>query len=126
LRDYEVLYIVRPDLDEAAVQKETERVTGLIKSLGGKPENTNVWGKRRLAYAVSGHQEGHYVLQDFKLETERVPELEASLKISEQVFRHIVSQRIRPAEPVRKPVAVTPQPAPAPVVDEPAAVTEEA
>lgn len=104
MRDYEILYIVRPELTEEEVAAAVQKVTDLIGNLGGAHQRTNVWGKRRLAYEVARLREGYYVLTDFGLDQERVPELEATLKISDTVFRHQV---------VRKPRAA-PAPAPAP------------
>jgi len=107
LRDYEVLYIVRADLDDDKVQDAVKRVNTLIERSGGTPDSTNLWGKRKLAYDVKHQKEGSYVLQEFHLDPDRVPELEASLKITEEVLRHLI---------VRKPekaiaTAVTPPPA---------------
>jgi small subunit ribosomal protein S6 len=116
LRDYEVLYIVRADLDDDKVQEAVKRVNTLIERAGGTVERTNLWGKRKLAYEVKHQKEGSYVLQDFQVAPERVPELEAALKITEEVLRHLI---------VRKPekVAATPvPPPPAEVVLEPIAL----
>ena len=94
-RDYEILYIVRPEVEETDLGDATKRVETLIESLDGSIQRTNVWGKRRLAYEVDHLKEGHYVLVDFQIEPARVPEIEATLKISDTVFRHLI---------VRKPV----------------------
>jgi len=113
LRDYEVLYIVRADLDDDKVQDAVKRVNTLIERSGGTPDGTNLWGKRKLAYDVKHQKEGSYVLQDFRLDPDRVPELEASLKITEEVLRHLI---------VRKPekaIATAVTPPPAEVVPEP-------
>jgi len=113
LRDYEVLYIVRADLDDDNVQDAVKRVNTLIERSGGTPDGTNLWGKRKLAYDVKHQKEGSYVLQDFHLDPDRVPELEASLKITEEVLRHLI---------VRKPekaIATAVTPPPAEVVPEP-------
>ncbi len=107
MRDYEVLYIVRADLDDDKVQEAVKRVNTLIARSGGAPERTNLWGKRKLAYEVKHQKEGAYVLQDFQLEPDRVPELEASLKITEEVLRHLIVRK--PEKPVA--TAVTPPPA---------------
>jgi small subunit ribosomal protein S6 len=122
LRDYEVLYIVRADLDDDKVQDAVKRVNTLIQRSGGTIEQTNLWGKRKLAYEVKHQKEGSYVLQDFQLDPNRVPELEASLKITEEVLRHLIVRKPEKAAPV---TAVAPPPAE--VVLEPIAVeTEEA
>lgn len=119
LRDYEILFIVRPDLDEEQVTAAAKSVETLITNLGGEHQKTDVWGRRRLAYEVAHLREGQYVLTDFKLDPTRVPELERTLRISETVFRHLV---------VRKPDKLDGG-APAPAVATPpaaqAAVAEE-
>jgi len=119
LRDYEVLYIVRADLDDDKVQDAVRRVNTLIERSGGSVERTNLWGKRKLAYEVKHQKEGAYVLQDFQVEPSRIPELEAALKITEEVLRHLI---------VRKPEKVVPTPVappPAEVVLQPITVESE-
>ena len=116
MRDYEILYIVRADLDDDKVQDIIKRVNTLIERAGGSVERTNVWGKRKLAYEVKHQKEGSYVLQDFQIGPDRVPELEAALKITEEVLRHLVVRK--PDKPTPAPVA----PPPAEVVLEPVPV----
>jgi small subunit ribosomal protein S6 len=101
-RDYEILYIVRPDVEETDLPDVTKRVETLIETLEGNIQRTNVWGKRRLAYEVDHLKEGHYVLTDFQIEPARVPEMEATLKISDTVFRHLIVRK-----PVLKPGTAT-------------------
>jgi len=105
LRDYEILYIVRPELDDEQLQQAVASVDRLIDNLGGARLKTDVWGRRRLAYEVKHLREGQYVLTDFQIEPARVPEMEATLKISDAVFRHLI---------VRKPDAKRPAAAAAP------------
>jgi small subunit ribosomal protein S6 len=93
LRDYEILYIVRPELDEEQVHAAVGSVDKLIANLGGATVKTDVWGRRRLAYEVRHLREGQYVLTDFRIDPERVPEMEATLKISETVFRHLITRK---------------------------------
>jgi small subunit ribosomal protein S6 len=108
LREYEVLYIVRADLEDEKVQDAVKRVNTLIERSGGTIERTNLWGKRKLAYDVKHQKEGSYVLQDFQLDPGRVPELEGGLKITEEVLRHLIVRKPEKAAPV---TAVTPPPA---------------
>ena len=119
MRDYEVLYIVRADLDDEKVQDAVKRVNTLIERSGGTLERTNLWGKRKLAYEVKHQKEGSYVLQDFQFDPSRVPELEAGLKITEEVLRHLIVRK--PEKVVAPPVA----PPPAEIVLEPIAVEQE-
>ncbi len=119
MREYEVLYIVRADLEDDKVQDAVKRVNTLIERSGGMIERTNLWGKRKLAYEVKHQKEGSYVLQDFQLDPDRVPELEAGLKITEEVLRHLIVRKPEKAAPV---TAVTPPPAE--IVLEPIATEE--
>jgi small subunit ribosomal protein S6 len=118
LRDYEILYIVRPELDDEQLQAAIATVDKLIESLGGATQKTDVWGRRRLAYEVRHLREGQYVLTDFQIDPARVPELEGTLKISDTVFRHLVVRKPEikarrkpkaPAQPAQE------EPAPQPV-----------
>ena len=108
MRDYEVLYIVRADLDDDKVQDAVKRVNTLIERSGGSAERTNVWGKRKLAYEVKHQKEGSYVLQDFQIEPDRVPELEAALKIHEEVLRHLIVRKPEKAAVAAPPPAAAP------------------
>ena len=108
MREYEVLYIVRADLDDDKVQDVVKRVNTLIERSGGVAERTNLWGKRKLAYEVKHQKEGSYVLQDFQIDQGRIPELEAALKITEEVLRHLIvrkPEKAAPATPVPPPPA---------------------
>ena len=117
MRDYEVLYIVRADLDDDKVQDIVKRVGTLVEKSGGTLERTHLWGKRKLAYEVKHQKEGSYVLQDFQIGPERIPELESALKITEEVLRHLIVRK-----PEKPPTTTPVVPPPAEVVLEPVAV----
>ena len=87
---YELMYIVKPELDDQAVQQEIEKVGQLIQTNGGQVKKVTPWGKRRLAYTVKDQREGHYVVEEFDLDQEKVQEVERVLKISDTVFRHLL------------------------------------
>lgn len=110
LKDYEILYIVRPELDEEQLQEAVSSVSRLIENLGGTSQKTDVWGRRRLAYEVKHLREGQYVLTDFQIEPTRVPELEGTLKISDMVFRHLIVRKPQPRREAEKATRPVPQP----------------
>jgi small subunit ribosomal protein S6 len=115
LKDYEILFIVRPDLDDDHLTEAVKSVETLISNLGGKIKRTDVWGRRKLAFEVKHLREGQYVLTDFEIDPQTVPELESTLKISDTVFRYLV---VRKPERRRKEVGLkSGQPEPA-TVDE--------
>ena len=87
---YELMYIVKPELDDQAVQQEIERVGQLIQTNGGQLKKVTPWGKRRLAYTVKDNREGHYVVAEFDLDQAKVQEVDRVLKISDTVFRHLL------------------------------------
>jgi small subunit ribosomal protein S6 len=90
VRDYELMYIVRPELEDDAVRVAVKSVRSLLESHGGEVVKTTLWGKRRLAYEVKRLREGHYVLVVFHLDGGKVAEIERALRIHDTVFRHLI------------------------------------
>ncbi len=90
VRDYELMYIVRPELEDDAVRVAVKSVRALLESHGGEVVKTTLWGKRRLAYEVKRLREGHYVLVVFHLDGGKVAEIERALRIHDTVFRHLI------------------------------------
>lgn len=116
LREYETIYILESNIDPDEADRVATRLKDIIGGRNGKLLKIDNWGKRKLAYEVKHQKEGIYVLQDFKIGPERVPELESALKITEEVLRHLI---VRKPE---KPGTTAAAPPPAAVVPEPAAV----
>lgn len=93
MRAYELMYVVRPDVDEEGLAAVIERFTQLINNHQGEVESVNRWGKRRLAYEIRGYREGIYVLVHFKGEPATSRELDRVLKITDEVLRHLIVRR---------------------------------
>lgn len=93
MRDYELVTIWNPDLGEEGVTGGLERLTGAISTRGGEVADTNIWGRRRLAYHIDRHAEGVYVVMQLKLDPTRAAELESQLKINEDVMRHLLVRK---------------------------------
>jgi small subunit ribosomal protein S6 len=89
-RDYELMYIVRPELDDDAVRTAVKGVRTFIEGQGGEVVKTTLWGKRRLAYEVQHLRDGHYVLVLLHLDGSKVAAVERSLRINDNVFRHLI------------------------------------
>lgn len=90
-RAYEILYIVRPDLEEDAVKQLVERFDEVLTSNGAEIIESKEWGKRRLAYEIEDYKDGLY--QIIKLDAEdskAVDEFDRLAKISNDIIRHIV------------------------------------
>jgi small subunit ribosomal protein S6 len=90
LRDYELMYIVRPNVAEDELAGATDKVESMIKGLGGEVSERNPWGKRRLAYPIQRYEDGYYIVEKIKLDPNRARDLEEQLRISDDVIRHIL------------------------------------
>jgi small subunit ribosomal protein S6 len=90
MRDFEMVLIIKPELDEARFNATLENVKKMISGLGGTVSDMQPWGKRKLAYHIKGVGEGTYVLSHFKMEPLRNRELEAKLRITDDVARHML------------------------------------
>jgi small subunit ribosomal protein S6 len=92
MRDYELMYIVRPTVGDDQFPGASERVDTIIANLGGEVQDKQPWGKRRLAYPIQKHEDGYYVLARIRLDPGRTQELEDQLRISDEVIRHMLTQ----------------------------------
>ena len=90
MRDYELVFIVSPEVPDENVGTIIERVSDFITSRGGTVTKVDPWGRRKLAYPIDGHREGNYVLLQFRLDPRLTGELDTSLRISEDIIRHLL------------------------------------
>ncbi|WP_019536856.1 30S ribosomal protein S6 [Paenibacillus ginsengihumi] len=90
MRKYEVMYIIRPDLEQEAIQAAVEKFQGIITNNGGEITKHDVMGKRRLAYEIKKFRDGHYVLVQFNGNNDVVNELDRVLKISDEIIRFLI------------------------------------
>lgn len=90
MRNYEVVFIVHPDLDENALNSTIEKVSGWITESGGSITKTDLWGRRRMAYAIRKQHEGQYVLLETQIEPSFSSELERNLRFLEPVMRFMI------------------------------------
>ncbi|HZW00766.1 MAG TPA: 30S ribosomal protein S6 [Candidatus Deferrimicrobium sp.] len=96
MRRYELMLVLRPDTADDRVQQILERTTRGIAGSDGQIIKVSPWGRRRLAYAISGQREGSYFIVVFEAPSEAIEELERSLNITEEVMRHLVTRIERP------------------------------
>ena len=92
-RDYELGFILNPEVSEEQTSAILERIEKIVKNYDGQVVKVNQWGRRRLAYPIEHHRDGNYVFIDMILTPETVLELDRTLKVSEEVMRHIVKRR---------------------------------
>ena len=90
MAQYELMYILRPDLDDERLQSAIDRITQQIVAAGGTVEKTDRWGRRRLAYPIAKRDEGYYVVTTFQGSGTIANEVTHLLNIAEDVMRSIV------------------------------------
>jgi small subunit ribosomal protein S6 len=93
VRDYEIVYVIRPDLSDEDRSAKTERIHSLISENGGEIGKTEDWGKRVLAYEIKHHPEGYYGFAEFSLSPDVVKSVEERLNIDEEILRYQIVVR---------------------------------
>jgi small subunit ribosomal protein S6 len=91
MRNYELVCIFQPELDETAFKGAVERVSGWVTESGGSVDKIEVWGRRRMAYRIHKQTEGQYVLMNVTLDPKAASGLERNIRYLEAVLRHMLS-----------------------------------
>ena len=91
MRRYELMLLLRPDLEDDKLQASVEKVTRAIVNAGGSLSKVSPWGKRRLAYDIANQREASYFLIHFDIEPSQVREIERGMLITEEILRHLVT-----------------------------------
>lgn len=91
MRNYELMCIIQPDLDETAMNGVLDKVKGWITEAGGNVDKAEVWGRRRMAYSINKHREGQYVLLNVSMSPAATSDLERNLRYQESIMRHMLS-----------------------------------
>ena len=98
-RQYELVYVVSPDVAEDGVTELHTRIEEIVQQLGGGIDKTENWGRRRLAYEIKRHREGTYVLELVSGPASMLTELGRRLRVMDQLLRHLI---VRVDEDLRK------------------------
>ncbi|HEX9531605.1 MAG TPA: 30S ribosomal protein S6 [bacterium] len=123
---YDLVFIVRPDLEPDALKAVIDRIGQRITDRGGKIDAMDAWGKRRLSHVIHKQREGVYVQTRFTIAPDQIAELRHQVALSEEVLRIMLTIAVgklpTPAAPSPAPgVAAAPSPAPvAPAAPAPA------
>ena len=89
MRNYEIMFIVNPNATEDEIEKINAQLESVITTGGGKIEKIEKMGKRRLAYEVGKHREGHYVLFAIGANGGIIKECERRLRVMDAVIKYI-------------------------------------
>lgn len=90
MRNYELMYIIKPEVEEEKLTALVEKFKGLVEENGAEVTKLDKWGKRRLAYEINHIKEGIYVLMQFKAEAAAAAELDRVMKINDDIIRHMI------------------------------------
>ncbi len=121
-RSYEVMFIVRPDIEEGDLDKLIAALEGTITTGGGTLKSTEKLGRRKLAYMVRKFNDGNYVLFHIDADGSLIAELERRLRVSEPVIKFLTVRmdeeekrinKIKAIRATRKKVSAQPAPPPA-------------
>jgi small subunit ribosomal protein S6 len=89
MHKYELMFIVRPDVDEETLKATREKVQSVITAGGGEIIEVNDMGKRRLAYEIDKYREGIYSVYTFQAGGDVVAELDRVININDNIIRHM-------------------------------------
>lgn len=89
-REYELVVVISPALDEDETKGTISRIHGLITGAGGELVKEEEWGMRRLAYPIKDFTEGSYFLTEFTTDPQQTRPLEDAIGLSEDILRHLL------------------------------------
>jgi len=87
---YETMFIIRPNLDEDAVDRSINAVEEFIKAQGGSVDSVDKKGRKRLAYEVNKMRDGYYVVISFKAKPDSITAIKRMMTLSEDIIRSLI------------------------------------
>ena len=90
MREYEIMFILPAEADEALVGTAIERITKVVSVAGGEVGKIDRWGRRRFAFEIAKQTEGYYVVAKFTADPSAIVELDRTLNLADEVIRHKV------------------------------------
>lgn len=92
-RQYEAIYILRPDSTEEQVETTVNKYRQIVQNNGGNVGKIDRWERRKLAYEIEGYTEGLYIIMEFSGESRTETELRRNFQISEDQIRYMIVKR---------------------------------
>jgi len=105
-REYETIFILRPDTNQDGIQAVNTRIRGVIDGMGGRLLKLDNWGKRKLAYEVKKQLKGIYLYWQYLGTSGTVEEVERNLRMLEQVIRYYTVKVDEDVDPTARPQGV--------------------
>ena len=106
---YETMYILRPDIAEDEVTNHIDKYNKLLEEFGGTILDSQMRGKRRLAYQIAKHREGIYVQLSHQGDGQHIFKIEKAMRLSEDVIRYMTVKQEGPLPTPKPSNKTTPQ-----------------
>ncbi|MCJ7655861.1 MAG: 30S ribosomal protein S6 [Dehalococcoidia bacterium] len=90
MSSYELVLIISPEVVDEEMPDFITKLSELVNKVGGSVDEVNQWGRRKLAYPIKRSMEGNYVLTKVKMKPALTKELEANLRLSGKILRHLL------------------------------------
>ena len=87
MRNYELLSIIKPNIDSEEYDKIVAKIEEAIVALGGKVSSTEKMGRKKLSYDIKEFRDGYMVVQNFELEPKQVEKFNRQLRLNENILR---------------------------------------
>ena len=105
-REYETIYILRPNTPNEGVAEVNARIRGIIEGMGGKIIKVDNWGKRRLAYEVAKERKGIYLYWQYLAQPGVVEETERNLRMLDSVIRYLTTKVDENVDVTARPIEI--------------------
>ena len=92
---YEIMYIIRPTVEEENRKKLIEDLSNIFTSRDSSVDKVNEWGMRDLAYEIQKHRKGYYVVLDVTATEEARAEFDRVVRIKEDILRYLILKDVR-------------------------------
>ena len=93
MNKYEIMFIVKPDLEETAIKKEADSLKKVLTNLEAKFVEEKAMGQRELAYEIKKYKNGYYLLFVVEASHEAVKEFDRLAGINENILRHLIIRK---------------------------------
>ena len=98
LKNYEMMVVLKPLLPDDVRKEVHKNFVDLLSELGGELVDIDVWGKRYLAYNIKGHDEGYYIVYNFKSPATAIAELRRKIELVQEILRYMIVEAEHPEE----------------------------
>lgn len=93
MNKYEIMFIIRPNLEDDQRNEVLENIKSIITSSNGTVDNVNEWGLREFAYEIKKFNKGYYVIVDATASAEGIAELDRLSRINANILRHMIIRK---------------------------------